>query len=105
MRMKVEEAMQDGVALCTPDTTVAELAKKMRDDGIGVIAIGQNNRVIGMVTDRDLACRGLAEGDDVAMLTARDVMTKGVAFCRFGQELEEAIDIMKEQRERRVPVL
>jgi len=103
--VKVEEAMQDGVSWCGPETTIAELARIMRDDDVGVIAISQNDKLIGMVTDRDLACRALAEGEDASLLMARDVMTKGVVFCRSNQDVEEAIHIMEAQRVRRLPVV
>lgn len=105
MHVKVEEAMQEGVSWCGPETTIAELARIMRDDDVGVIAISQNDKLIGMVTDRDLACRALADGEDASLLMARDVMTKGVVFCRSDQDVEEAIHIMEAQRVRRLPVV
>ena len=49
---------------------------------IGAIPIGENDRLIGMVTDRDIVVRGIAKGKDVSKLTAKDVMTKGVIWCR-----------------------
>ena len=59
--MKVKEAMHKGVDWVSPDTPVTELAKLMREHDIGAIPIGENDRLIGMVTDRDIVCKGLAE--------------------------------------------
>jgi len=59
--MKVKHAMHKGVEWVGPDTPVTELAKLMRKHDIGAIPIGENDRLIGMVTDRDIVCKGLAD--------------------------------------------
>jgi CBS domain-containing protein len=58
-----------------------------------------------MVTDRDLACRGLTDSLEPAALTARDVMTKGVVFCRTNQDVVDAIRVMEMRKVRRLPVI
>ena len=58
--MKVKDAMHKGVDWVSPDTPVTELAKLMCEHDIGAIPIGENDRLIGMVTDRDIVCKGLA---------------------------------------------
>src|SRR5262249_23511564 len=74
--MKVKEAMHKGVDWVSPDTPVTELAKLMRDHDVGAIPIGENDRLVGMVTDRDIVCKGLAQDNfDARDATARDVMT------------------------------
>ena len=55
--MKVKDAMHKGAEWVTPETTVAELARKMKDLDIGALPVGENDRLIGMVTDRDITCR------------------------------------------------
>jgi CBS domain-containing protein len=76
--MKVKDVMHKGVDWVSPDTPVSELAKLMREHDIGAIPIGENDRLIGMVTDRDIVCKGLAEDSfDASNATARDVMTRG----------------------------
>jgi CBS domain-containing protein len=66
---------------------VPELAKLMRDHDVGAIPIGENDRLVGMVTDRDIVCKGLAqENFDARRATARDVMTAEIHCCRL--ELE-----------------
>ena len=80
--MKVKDAMHKGVDWVSPDTPVTELAKLMCEHDIGAIPIGENDRLIGMVTDRDIVCKGLAqESFDAGHATARDVMILGIHCC------------------------
>jgi CBS domain-containing protein len=58
-----------------------------------------------MVTDRDIVCRGVASGRDLSKLKARDVMTKGISYCREEDELKEALDVMEKRKIRRLPVI
>lgn len=103
--MKVKQAMHAGVDWCAPNTRLADLARIMRDADVGAVPIGENDRLIGMVTDRDIVCRGLADGRDPASLTARDVMSPGIVYCTEDQSLEDAIHMMEEKQIRRMPVL
>ncbi len=103
--MKVKEVMHEGVTWIAPDEPVVEIAKKMRDEDIGAIPVGENDRLIGMVTDRDITCRGTAAGADPNELTARDVMSKGIVFCRDDEDVDDAIHIMEAKKIRRLPVL
>lgn len=103
--MKVSQAMHKGVEWVSPDTTLTELARLMKKHDIGSIPIGENDRLVGMVTDRDIVCRGLANGKDPAACTARDVMTRGIAYCSEDHDLADAIRVMEEKKIRRLPVL
>jgi CBS domain-containing protein len=104
--MKVKEAMHKGVDWVSPDTPVTELAKLMRDHDIGAIPIGENDRLVGMVTDRDLVCKGLAQGNfDAQGATARDVMTPGIHCCRDDDDLAKAVRHMETLKVRRLPVI
>jgi CBS domain-containing protein len=104
--MKVKEVMHKGVDWVSPDTPVAELAKLMREHDIGAIPIGDNDRLIGMVTDRDIVCKGLAQdGFDPRRTTARDVMTPGIHCCREDDDLAKAVRHMEELQIRRLPVI
>lgn len=103
--MKVKKAMHQGVIWVSPDTSVAEVAKRMKDNDIGAVPVGENDKLIGMVTDRDIVCRGIAKGKDLAKLTARDVMTAGILYCRDGDDIEEAMERMEEKKIRRLPVI
>ncbi len=103
--MKVRKAMHKGVIWVSPDTPVRELARTMRENDIGAIPVGENDRLIGMVTDRDIVCRGLAEGKDVSTLTARDVMTSGIIYCEDDEDIEDALELMEKKKIRRLPVI
>lgn len=103
--MKVREAMHQGARWVSPETTVPELARLMREHDIGAIPIGDNDRLIGMVTDRDIVCRALADGRDPRTLTARQIMTPGIVFCRDEEDLDDAARIMEEKQIRRLPVI
>lgn len=103
--MKVREAMHQGVEWVEPGTTVEALAQRMRGHDIGAIPIGENDRLVGMVTDRDIVVRGLSREADCSSLTARDVMTKGIVFCRDLEDVEDAVRIMEQKEIRRLPVL
>ena len=104
--MKVKEAMHKGVDWVDPDTPITDLAKLMRQHDIGAIPIGENDRLIGMVTDRDIVCKGLAEDSfDARRATARDVMTPGIHCCREDDDLAKAVRHMEELKVRRLPVI
>jgi CBS domain-containing protein len=104
--MKVKDAMHKGVDWVSPDTPITEIAKLMREHDIGSIPIGENDRLIGMVTDRDIVCKGLAQdGFDAGGATARDVMTPGVHCCREDDDLAKAVRHMETLKVRRLPVI
>jgi CBS domain-containing protein len=90
-----------GVAGYTCRDTCRENART----DIGAIPIGENDRLIGMVTDRDITVRGVAKSKDISKLTARDVMTKGVIWCRDGEDANDAARIMESKGVRRLPVI
>ena len=104
--MIVKEAMHRGVDWVSPDTPVTELAKLMRDHDVGAIPIGENDRLVGMVTDRDIVCMGLAlDTFDARRATARDVMTAEIHCCREDDDLAKAVRHMEELKVRRLPVI
>ena len=103
--MKVKDAMHEGVTWVPPTTRIAELARAMRDEGIGSIPVGENDKLIGMVTDRDIAIKGLADGRDPATLTARDVMTGPILYCRTEEDIDDAARVMEQHQVRRLPVI
>ena len=94
--MRVKEAMHKGVDSVGPDTPVTDLAKLMCKHDIGAIPIGENDHLIGMVTDRDIVCKGLAQDSfDVRRATARDVMTPGIHCCRTHDAISVAPFVTK----------
>jgi CBS domain-containing protein len=104
--MKVKDAMHKGVDWVSPDTPVSELAKLMRDHDVGSIPIGENDRLVGMVTDRDIVCKGLAQDNfDASRATASEVMTADIHCCREEEDLTKAVQHMEALKVRRLPVI
>lgn len=103
--MKVKDAMHKGVTWIDPQTPLAKVAKKMRLEDIGSIPVGKNDRLVGMITDRDICCRGIGNGRDTKKLSAKDVMSKPILYCREDQDIEAAVRIMKKGQVRRLPVI
>jgi CBS domain-containing protein len=98
--------MHKGVDWVSPDTPVTELAKLMRDRDVGAIPIGERDRLVGMVTDRDIVCKGLAqENFDSRAATARDVMTAEIHCCSEDDDLAKAVRHMQALKVRRLPVI
>ncbi|MBS0252712.1 MAG: CBS domain-containing protein [Proteobacteria bacterium] len=103
--MKVKDAMHKGAEWVAPDTLVSDVARMMKDLDIGAVPVGKDDRLIGMVTDRDITCRGFANSADVSVLTAEKVMTKGIIYCKADEDIEDAIRLMESKRIRRLPVI
>jgi CBS domain-containing protein len=103
--MKVKRAMHKGVVWVSPDTSLLEIAQKMQEQDIGAVPVGENDKLIGIVTDRDIVCRGVVQGTDFSKMTARDVMTKGITYCNEDHDLEEALEVMEKNKIRRLPVI
>ena len=103
--MKVKDMMHTGVVWVDPEMPIAKVARKMRDEDIGAVPVGENDRLIGMVTDRDICCRGLAKGRDTKKMTAHDVMSKPILYCKTSDEVAVAIRTMKKAKIRRLPVI
>lgn len=103
--MKVKDVMHKGVTWVPPTALLSSIAKKMRKDDIGAIPVGENDRLVGMVTDRDICCRGMGSGRDAKKLTARQVMSKPILYCKAEQDVKAAIRIMKKAKVRRLPVI
>jgi CBS domain-containing protein len=103
--MKVKDMMHKGAEYVAPNATLTQIAQKMRDYDVGAIPVCDDGKPIGMVTDRDIAIRALANGKDIAKLRAQDVMSPNVVYCRDIEEAEDAIRIMESNQIRRLPVL
>jgi CBS domain-containing protein len=92
------------VSFVTPDTPVAEIARRMRDQDIGAVPVVENDRMIGMVTDRDIAVRCVASGN-VEAATARTTMSPRVLYCYEDQSVGDILENMAKQQVRRMPVV
>lgn len=102
--MQVGEAMTRNVDLASPDQTVHEVARVMADKDTGVLPVSEGDRLVGMVTDRDIMIRAVAEGKGPDT-QVREVMTPGVEYCFEDQDLDEVARMMGEKQVRRMPVM
>jgi CBS domain-containing protein len=103
--MIVKECMTKNVELVTPEMPVYEAARKMRDGDFGILPVQDNDRLVGMLTDRDIAIRCVAEGRDYRQLHVGEVMTEKVLYCFEDQELDEVARNLGDNQIRRLPVL
>ena len=105
--MKVKEIMTAVPAVCGPDTPLEEIARTMvgRDCGAIPVVSPGNNGVAGIITDRDIVVRAIAEGRNPLSLTASSCMTSPVFTIREDASLDDCTDLMESKKVRRVPVL
>jgi CBS domain-containing protein len=102
--MKVSEAMTRQVRIASPDETLQQAARMMASIDAGVLPVGENDQLVGMITDRDIAVRGVAEGKG-PRAKVRDVMTVDVKYCFEDDEIDEVSRNMAEIQVRRLPVV
>ncbi len=102
--MKVAEAMTRDVRVSSPDQTIREAARAMAELDTGVMPVGENDRLVGMITDRDIAIRGVAEGKGPDA-PVREVMTPDVTYCFDDEDIRDVARTMAENQVRRLPVL
>jgi CBS domain-containing protein len=102
--MKVREAMTRDVRLVKPNQPISEAASLMAELDIGVLPVEENDRLVGMITDRDIAVRAVAVGRGPDTPVA-DVMSREVKYCFEDQSIDEVTQNMGELRIRRLPVL
>ena len=102
--MKVREAMTQDVCLATPDQSICDAARVMAQIDAGVLPVEQDDRLIGVITDRDIAVRAVAAGKSPDT-KVRDVMTREVLYCYEDQDLDDVIRNMGAIKVRRLAVL
>lgn len=103
--MKIKDIMCKKVEVVSPDTLLHEVAKKMQISDCGSVLVADNDRLIGVVTDRDLALRCVAESHHPENTKAEQVMTKEILYCRDSDEMEDVALNMAKNKVRRLPVL
>lgn len=103
--MLASECMSKNVELGKPDMTLQDAAKKMREGDFGLLPIAENDRLVGMLTDRDIAVRAVAEGKDPREAFVRDFMSHSVFYCYDDDTIENVLEKFSEQQIRRLPVL
>jgi CBS domain-containing protein len=102
--MKVSDVMSRDVLVASPTQSIRDAAEMMAKIDVGVLPVGENDRLIGMITDRDIAIRAVAEGR-VPTTKVRDVMSNEVLYCFDDQDLDEVARSMGDTKVRRLPVV
>jgi len=101
---KISEVMTPDVRLASPDQTIRDAASVMADADVGSLPVGENDRLIGMLTDRDIVLRAVAQGRDTQTLV-RDVMTDKIRYCFEDDDVDHVAKTMADLGVRRLPVL
>ena len=102
--MKVSEIMTRGVEIASPDDTIQQAASRMAELDAGVLPVGEGDRLVGMLTDRDIAVRAVAQGKGPDT-KVREAMTPEVRYCFEDEDLDAVVRNMGENKVRRLPVL
>jgi len=103
--MKVKDVMTRGAECVRPEATLQEAAQKMKSLDVGPLPVCDNDRLVGMLTDRDITVRAVAEGKDPRATRVRDAMTEGISYCFEDDDVADAARVMKERQVRRLVVL
>lgn len=103
--MKIKEVMSKTVEVVNTDASLLEVAKKMKNSDCGCVVVVKDDRLVGMITDRDIAIRCLAEDHDPAGMVAEKVMTRDILYCRDTDDTDDVVRNMGENKVRRLPVL
>jgi CBS domain-containing protein len=104
MHKKISDVMTPHVQLISPEQTIQDAACLMADIDAGSIPAGENDRLVGMITDRDIAIRAVAKGRSPDT-KVREVMTHEIHFCFEDEDIEEVAEKMSDLKVRRLPVL
>ncbi len=103
--MMAKECMTRNVKLGSPTMSLAEAAKLMKDGDFGILPVGDKDRLVGMITDRDITIRAVSEGKDPNRSYVGEVMSKKVLYCFEDQEINEVVKNLGHNQIRRLPVL
>ena len=103
--MQLKEIMTPTVEVIAPEASIREAAEKMRHLDIGPLPVCDGDRLVGMLTDRDITVRAVAAGRDPVTTQVRDVMTPDVVYGFEDQDIQDAARLMEQYQIRRLPVL
>ena len=103
--MKVRDVMTNQVDSVNPNASVVEIARLMKNKDVGSIPVCEGNKVVGMITDRDIVLRVVAEGSNCESRMAKDFMNSQVITVTADQDVHEAAHLMSEYQIRRLPVV
>lgn len=103
--MQLRELMTPNVEVVAPDAVLQSAAKIMRDLNVGSVPVCNGRKLVGMITDRDIAVRAIADGRDARSTRIEEVMTPNVIFCYDDQDEQDAALAMEEHQIRRLPII
>lgn len=103
--MKIKDIMSTDVEIVSPDTTIKEVARKMHSRDCGCVIVVKDDRLVGMITDRDIALRCVAKEHDPVGTTAEKVMTPDILYCKETDDADDVARNMGLNKVRRLPVL
>jgi CBS domain-containing protein len=103
--MKVSEIMTTNVECISPDAGMTEIANRMKTLDVGFLAICENDRLVGTITDRDIVIRGIASGKNLDTLKARGIMSDDVFWCYEDDAIKDVAGKMREKNVRRMLIL
>jgi len=101
---RISEVMSSDVQTISPDATIEEAAQEMRDGDFGLLPVGDEEQLLGVITDRDIAIRAVAEGRGLSTPVS-EIMSEGVIWVHEDDSIEEAAEIMSDNQIRRLPVV
>jgi len=93
--MLVKEIMTRKLESISPTATLREAARKMRDLNLGSLPVAENGKLIGIITDRDICCRGVADGFDPVLTVVREIMSRDLSFCFSDDSVTDAVRQME----------
>jgi CBS domain-containing protein len=102
--MQVNEAMTNDVKIASPNQSICDAARLMAEIDAGVLPVGENDQLVGMITDRDIAIRAVAAAKG-PQTPIRDIMSKEVMYCFEDDDLDDVVQNMADIKVRRLPVL
>lgn len=102
---QVRDVMTTNVESIKPDTAVHDAATRMKERNTGFLPVVDNDKIAGVVTDRDITLRVVAEGKDPKTVKVSDIMTRGGESCKHDSDLSDVVELMKNKRVRRVLVM
>lgn len=103
--MLVKEVMSEKTSTISPDALLVSAARKMRDEDIGSLLVMDEDKLTGIVTDRDITCRGLVSGLDQREAHVSDAMSRDIIWCKPNEDVADAARLMEEHKIRRLPVV
>jgi CBS domain-containing protein len=103
--MEIREIMIRHVDVIPPDASVREAASKMKELDVGAIPVCDGQKLSGLVTDRDITVRAVAEGRDPSEVRVSEVMSSEIAYCFEDETIEQAAKLMESKQIRRLPIL